>query len=143
MENSIKELKQEISLLHTEKQNLEKRICDVEEESESESEDGTDFVNVQEKNIKFKCEMCDIQSQKEITLVKHINTKHAVSVKLGPASCEYNRNVIESIEPAVAKFPCDKCDKLFIDFHITQIHFQEVHCMKGPNCVFGFFNCFL
>ena len=92
---------------------------------------------------KFKCEICDIQSQKEITLVKHINTKHAVSAKLGPASCEYNRNVIENIEPAVAKFPCDKCDKLFNDFYIKPIHFKEVHCMKGPNCVFGFCNCFL
>ena len=55
------------------------------EESEDESEDETDFDNVQEKmTSKFKYEMCDVQSQREITLVKHINTKHAGSTKLGP-----------------------------------------------------------
>lgn len=144
IENSIKVLKQEISLLHTENKNLEQRISDIEEESEDESEDETDLDNVQEKlTCKFKCEMCDFQSQKEITLAKHINTKHAVSTKLGPETYEYNWNVIENIEPAVDKFPCEKCDKLFKDFHIRQIHFKEVHCMKGPNCAFGFCNCFL
>ena len=50
---------------------------------------------------------------------------------------------IENIEPAVAKFRNKKCDKLLKDFHINQIDFKEVHCMKGPNCVFGFCNCFL
>ena len=51
--------------------------------------------------------MCDFQSQKEITLVKHINTKHGVSKKIGPETYEYNRNVIENIEH---KFPCEKCE---------------------------------
>ena len=84
--------------------------------------------------------MCDFQSQKEITLVKHINTKHGVSKKIGPETYEYNRNVIENIEH---KIPCDKCEIFFKDFHIRQINFKEVHCLKGPNCVFGFCNCFL
>ena len=131
MENSIKVLKQEISLLHTENKNLEQRIFDIEEESEDESEDETDFDNVQEKmTSKFKYEMCDVQSQREITLVKHINTKHAGSTKLGPETYEYNSCVIKNIEPAVA-FPCEKCDKIFKDFHIRQIHFKEVHYMNS------------
>ena len=66
IENSRKVLKQEISLLHTENKNLEKRISDIEEESEDESQDETDFDNVQEEmTCKFKCEMCDFQSQKK------------------------------------------------------------------------------
>ena len=48
--------------------------------------------------------MCDLQSQKGITLVEHVNTKHAVSTKVGPETYEYNRNVTENIEPVEAKF---------------------------------------
>ena len=40
--------------------------------------------------------------KKKISVSSSVNTKHAVSAKLGPASCEYNKNVIENIEPAVA-----------------------------------------
>ena len=57
--------------------------------------------------------MCDFQSQKEITLVKHINTKRTVSTKLGPETYEHNRNVIGVIEPAAANFHCEKCEKTF------------------------------
>ena len=81
LKDSIKELEEDIKLLKTSNKALVKRITELEEDLTDESfEESNSFEHenqIKETTLELKCLKCDFTANTELSLKKHINTKHA------------------------------------------------------------------
>ena len=84
----VQRLKHDISILQYENKNVEKRLNEIEIESDEESDDvdSEPEYNMQESISYFKCDVCEYECQREVTIYKHKNTKHNPKSRLGPGT---------------------------------------------------------
>ena len=64
-------------LCQYENEYLKKRIRDIEDQSEEESDAGNSLYDLHEISRIFKCDTCDCDCPGKFTLEKHKNTKHS------------------------------------------------------------------
>jgi hypothetical protein len=80
LKDSIKELEEDIKLLKTSNKALVNRITELEEDLTDKSfEESNSFVHenqIKETTLDLKCFKCDFVAHTELSLKKHINTKH-------------------------------------------------------------------
>ena len=101
----IIQLKQQIVNLSNNMSEMMCRIMNIETKSSSES-------NSKMKN-KFSCDQCQYECSKELTLKKHMNTKHG------------DTEMQDKIETTVCDLECSHCEDTFISTKELRDHIEE------------------
>ena len=101
---SVQKLKDDINILQCKNKDLEERLCEIEQDSDDESDDSKIYndetvFDHQEISSKFKCDICEFECLKKITLEKHKNTRHSELSILGPGKFGCVISVREGKEP--------------------------------------------
>ena len=103
-EKDIQNLTEEVNMLKSLIQNMTLEMVknimnEVERKEKEKPKDGTDTEASLPKPV-FKCEKCEYASDKEITLKKHMNTRHIIENKKSDDKKEYKDK---------HNFICDEC----------------------------------
>ena len=113
LNKSIKDMREEIKILSASNEYIKKQIDLIENNSDEESDDTvvkqSEEVEAQTNIVDFKCIKCDFVGITHVTLMKHVNTKHA--------------NVLLELD--------DQDEDLFLDlFQMEVLEGEEVYSMK-------------
>ena len=89
-------------------------------DTKDEKDTGTSASNKKEQT-KFKCEQCDYETKKKVTLIKHKNTKHRKDVGANETKGETKEKHMNRCQDCTScedceyldNNDCEKCDKLF------------------------------
>ena len=130
---SIKDMKEEIKILSASNKYIKKQIDLIEDDSDEESDstvvNQSDEIEVQKNIVDFKCSKSDFVGIFHVTLMKHVNTKHALVLLESDDQDEdlfldlFQMEVLEGEEV----YACNICNEGFDTIDEVKKHISSDH----------------
>ena len=140
MRNEMIELK--LKVQHLENNNQIKDVNKVNNEQKNTLKEADNVQLNQVKEI-YQCDKCEYKCEKNITLIKHKNTKHTGKDKFHCDQCNYSCPSKRSLKKHMshkheglnkkAFMQCVKCDKTFQNKTELETHMEDHHSLSEEN----------